>query len=221
MCVGYALCVATCMAEDAATNAETGECNNFGSSAKNCAAACLLGPLGRAAKWAKKVWDKLPCAINSFPENTLVHVKPDGATQKDAKTAKAVLKPISELKVGDEVLALSEWKDKGVAKNIDARLTYEKVVDVFTSYKQQTLVYLALSNGETLAATEGHPFKTTEGWHEAILLKKGGQLDVKGKDGTPASVTIQEVKHEQRTLKVDLLHKFVATWGVSLPIQAV
>jgi len=37
--------------------------------------------------------------------------------------------------VGDEVLAFSEWKEKGEDQKHDARLSYEKVTDVYTSFK--------------------------------------------------------------------------------------
>jgi hypothetical protein len=90
---------------------------------------------------------------------------------------------------GDEVLAFNEWKPKSTSTT-DTRLSYEKVVDIYTSYKQQTLVHLTLDNGQRLTATEGHPFKTTDGWRDAVLLKKGGQLLLKGgEDGAEAVAT--------------------------------
>jgi hypothetical protein len=90
---------------------------------------------------------------------------------------------------GDEVLAFNEWKPKSTPTT-DTRLSYEKVVDIYTSYKQQTLVHLTLDNGQRLTATEGHPFKTTDGWRDAVLLKKGGQLLLKGgEDGAEAVAT--------------------------------
>ena len=138
MCVAYALCVAQCMLEDVAVNAINGQCNDFGGSAKSCAASCLLGPLGRLGKWLKRE-KEVVCAINSFPAETLVHVRYEAAGAEDAQLGKTALKPISQLKVGDEVLALSEWKDKGKRTNHDERLSYEKITDVFTSFKQQKL----------------------------------------------------------------------------------
>jgi RHS repeat-associated protein len=211
MCITYALCVAQCMLEDAATNAITGQCNNLGDSAKGCAASCLLGPLGRLAKWMGKAKPAV-CAINSFPSDTLVHVKPKNAKGANAHQGKADLKPISQLKVGDEVLALSEWKTKGIqAKGsktkTDQRLSYEKVTDIFSSHKEQNLIYLTLDNGETLTATEGHPFKTTEGWRDAVMLKKGGKLLLKGEDEAAAddadkAVTITDIRTEIKVLPV-------------------
>ena len=88
-------------------------------------------------------------------------------------------------------------------KGQDQRLSYEKVTDVITSLKEQTLVHLKLANGETLTATEGHPFKTTLGWRDAILLKKGGKLLLKGGDAdTEPSIKIIDVRTERKTLPV-------------------
>jgi RHS repeat-associated protein len=206
MCVAYAACVAQCMLEDVAVNTVTGQCNNFGDSAKGCAASCLMGPLGRLAKWAGKsrvAKEAASCAF-SFPAETLVHVKPKNANEQNAQLSKADLKPIHALQVGDEVLAHSEWLDKGDQLLGDQRLSYEKITDVFTSHKLQTFVYITLNNGETVTATESHPFKTTEGWRDAILLKKGGKLLLKGSDGEDLGKTalITNVRTEQKVLPV-------------------
>ena len=209
-CVAYAVCVASCMLTDVAINAMTGECNNFGDSAKGCAVGCAAGMglgwlAGQGFKWLKRGWDALPCAFNSFPADTLVHVKPDEAKAKDASLGKSALRPIGEIKLGDEVLAFAEWKDKGKSGKMDQRLSYEKVTDVYTSYKAQTIVHLTLDDGQTLTATEGHPFKTADGWRDAILLKKGGKLLLKGGDGDAdagRTATIADIRTEQRTLPV-------------------
>ena len=143
--------------------------------------------------------------MNSFPADTLVHVKPDGAAAKDASLGISTLKQISQINVGDAVLAFAEWKDKGKSGKMDRRLSYEKVTDVYTSYKAQTLVHLTLDDGQTLTATEGHPFKTADGWRDAIMLKKGGKLLLKGGDGdadAERTATIAEVRTEQKTLPV-------------------
>ena len=88
-------------------------------------------------------------------------------------------------------------------KGQDQSLSYEKVTDVITSLKEQTLVHLKLANGETLTATEGHPFKTTLGWRDAVLLKKGGKLLLKGGDAdTEPSIKIVDVRTERKTLPV-------------------
>jgi len=82
-------------------------------------------------------------------------------------------------------------------------LSYEKVTDVITSLREQTLVHLKLVNGETLTATEGYPFKNTQGWRDAILLKKGGKLLLKGGDAdTEPSIKIVDVRTERKTLPV-------------------
>ena len=133
--------------------------------------------------------------MNSFTPETLVHVKPEGAKDEDAQAAEAELKPIGESKPGDEVLAWPEWKDAGNNKPADPRFSYEKVTDVFTSLREQKLIYIELETGETLTATEGHPFRTTEGWRDAILLKKGGKLLLKGtgeNDSDPRPATSAE-----------------------------
>ena len=101
------------------------------------------------------------------------------------------------------MLALAEWQSKGNTANADERLRYERVVDIFTSYKHQTLVYLTLDNGQTLTATEGHPFKTTDGWRDAILLKKGGKLLLKRGDADgERNIGIADVRTEQKTIQV-------------------
>jgi Pretoxin HINT domain len=109
---------------------------------------------------------------------------------------------------------------------------YEKVTDTFSSVKQQTLLHITLSNGQTLQATAGHPFKTSEGWRDAILLKKGGKLLLKGGDADDATntlnganpaeryTTITDIRTEVKTLpvfnlEVANLHTFfVGTEGV-------
>lgn len=202
MCVAYALCVAECVIEDAAINAITGVCNDFASSAKSCAAGCLLGMgIGKFAGWMKKAWDRLPCAFNSFAEGTLVHVKPTRSKDRDPRVGDSELRRIEELRVGDEVLAFSEWKEKGHAARGDERLSYEKVTDVFLSNQLQQFVHLTLADGQEIVATEGHSFRTPEGWRDALLLKKGGQLLLKD-SGDPSHgdrlAIIVGVRSEQR-----------------------
>jgi Pretoxin HINT domain len=60
---------------------------------------------------------------------------------------------------------------------------------------------------ETADTTEGHPFNTTDGWRDAVLLKKGGQPLLKGgggdaADGADAAITIAEVRQEVKTVAV-------------------
>ena len=64
----------------------------------------------------------------------------------------------------------------------------------------QKWVHLTLADGKTIDATEGHPFNTPDGWRDAILLKKGGELILKGEHGEPKSIQIADVKVEDRRL---------------------
>jgi RHS repeat-associated protein len=201
----YGRCVLSCMLETAAANAITGECNNWGTNAKECAVGCLAGGLlGKAWKWGKNLWDRLPCAINSFPRDTLVHVRPANARANDALAGASDLQPIADLHVGDEVLAYSEWQDQGTATDLDGRLSYQKVTNIYSSVKEQTLVHLTLDDGQKITATDGHPFMTTDGWRDAVLLKRGGQLLLKGAGGDSDHVahvaTIVDVEIENQTL---------------------
>ena len=205
-----ALCSAECTLMDVAVDAISGECVDVANTAKECAKNCALTlgvgwAVGRAWKYGKRLWESMPCALNSFPADTLVHVKPRGATEVDARSGKSELIAISQLKIGDEVLSFAEWKDKSSATAGDERLSYEKVVDVFTNQMARTLVHLTLDNGQTLTATDGHPFKTTEGWRDAIMLKRGGKLLIKGGDSdsdVERVNTITDMYTEQKTLPV-------------------
>lgn len=192
---------------------------------KDCAKDCLWslipvprpcknsGPVGRAVGVAAAAAEM----ANSFPGNTLVHARnADG---------KPVLKPIAEIREGDEVLA---WDEMAV---VDGQLSqsrtvaspelqamsgasvrpasatrYEKVVSTVSSEKQQRLVHLTLDTGEKLTATDGHPFRTSEGWRDAILLKRGGKLLLKssgsGDDDSAGAAIIADVQVETKTLRV-------------------
>jgi hypothetical protein len=144
--------------------------------------------------------------FNSFPAETPVQVRPAGAAASAAQAGQAELQPIGALQPGDEVLAWSEWKEPGSDPQADARLSYEKVQQVITSTREQHLVHLTLDSGETITATAGHPFRTREGWRDAVLLKKGGQLLLKGdaddEDGSERWATVAEVRQETRTVQV-------------------
>ena len=134
--------------------------------------------------------------LNSFPGDTPVHAK--------GEDGQPTLKAIADLRIGDEVLAWAEWKDGKEA------YSYEQVTDTVASHKTQRLVHLTLGNGERITATEGHPFHTPEGWRDAILLKKGGQLLLKGGEGEGDSVSvpvrrtvlIEEVSTETKVIPV-------------------
>jgi hypothetical protein len=181
----------------------------------DCALECL-NPLNWMAPRGLR---KMPPCANSFTGETPVHVKPQEATAETAQQGKAELKPVSQIRVGDEVLAFAEWQDKGKTPGKDERLSYEKVTDIFTSYREQRLIQLTLETGETITATEGHPFRTTEGWRDAILLKRGGKLLLKGagEEPDPAQpqlrtgvatqdgervVAITEIRTERKTIQV-------------------
>ena len=64
----------------------------------------------------------------------------------------------------------------------------------------QKWVHLTLADGKTIDATEGHPFNTPEGWRDALLLKKGGQVILKGENGEAKSIEIADVSFAQRRL---------------------
>jgi hypothetical protein len=67
------------------------------------------------------------------------------------------------------------------------------------------MVHLTLSNGEKITATEGHAMRTTEGWRDAILLKKGGKLLLQGEgDDADSSraATIVDIQTEHVTVPV-------------------
>lgn len=201
-CIAYATCFAACMLQDAAVNAITGECNNFAESAKNCALGCAIGlGLAKAWEWGRRLLRRNPCGSNSFEADTLVHVRPQGAADADAETAKSELRSIKDIQVGDQVLSFSEWKEAGATAGRDARLSYEKVVDVYTSLKEQRLVHLTLSDGQKLTATEGHPFKTTEGWRDAVQLTRGGKLLLRGSSDEHEQVAvIEDLRIERRVI---------------------
>ena len=99
-------------------------------------------------------------------------------------------------------------------KGIKSAQRYEKVTDTVSSFKEQTLLHITLSNGQTIQATAGHPFKTLEGWRDAVLLKKGGQLLLGGEaDKEDRYATILEIREEVKTtavynLEVANLHTF-------------
>lgn len=201
ICAAFAACMARCMLWDGGLALLTGDCFDFGDSAKDCARDCALGfGLGAAFKAFKKFADKLPCAVNSFPAETLVHVKPKAGTLQDAQRAASAFKAIGEIEIGDEVLAFSEWKWRGSVPGRDNRLSYEKVTNIFVSSYLQKLVYIELNTGQTLSVTQGHPFLTIEGWRDAIQLRKGGQLLLRGLEDDPA--IILDIKTKDESVRV-------------------
>lgn len=137
---------------------------------------------------------------NSFTPDTLVHAL-------DAQ-GQAALKPIASLKVGDKVLAKSEWK-----ADADS-LSYEPITDIIsTPNREQKWVDITLQDGKIITATEGHPFKTPDGWRDAVLLKEGGKLLLKGEGAMEKTVAIARISRrtEIRTtynLEVANAHTF-------------
>jgi hypothetical protein len=135
---------------------------------------CLQVPLSLA--WAY---------VFQTSADTLVHTLDE--------QGQAALKPIASLKVGDKVLAKSEWKAEGES------LSYEPITDVMvTPMQPRRVVDIWLEDGTHLTATEGHPFKTPEGWRDAILLKKGGKLLLPGE--AQGVVEITQIAHRIETL---------------------
>jgi RHS repeat-associated protein len=215
----YARCMLGCVGTDAAMNMAFG-CESFdlASSAKDCAVSCVFsmlpipnpcGKFGKLFGTAVGVAGAAGASPNSFAAETHVHVRPKKAGDADATHGKTELKAIKDLKIGDEVLAFAEWKDKGHLRSdtgdrLDERLSYEKVTDIATSYREQRIVHITLDDGSTIEATDGHPFRTTEGWRDAILLKKGGQLLLKGTDEADSEriKAINDVREEAKTVPV-------------------
>jgi RHS repeat-associated protein len=160
-----------------------------------CVSWTSLIPIPRViprTKWIpkriKQCTEPCSCALggNSFTPETLVHTQDE--------QGRATLKPIASLKLGDKVLAKSEWKAEAES------LSYEPITDIMVTPAQpRRLVDLVLANGQTLTATDGHPFKTTDGWRDAILLKKGGQLLLKGEGDSEQTLEISSVTHRTET----------------------
>lgn len=140
-------------------------------------------------KRLRKCLDPCECLMggrgkNSFPEDTLVHAL-------DAAGAPALI-PISQLQLGDRVLAKSEWLPEG------ENLSYQPITDIISTPNQsQHWVDVTLANGKTIVATQGHPFYTSQGWRDAAVLKQGDLLQLKGEDGE--AISSEVVRIERRT----------------------
>ena len=59
---------------------------------------------------------------------------------------------------------------------------------------------MTLSDGKVITATEGHPFRTVDGWRDAVLLKKGDILILTGSDGKPSTIQVDEIRYETKVL---------------------
>lgn len=234
--INYARRNLMCNAESALGDAfmNCGEVN-WAQNAKDCLKSCLWSmlpipdPCGRFGKlFSLAVGAFGAFKNNSFTGETLVHVRD--------RQGKPVLRPIADIQIGDEVLAWDEMAahdgqlqqgQKGNRQEVQAKTgssaqqisatRYEKVSDLITSEKQQRLVHITLAGGKSITATEGHPFRTNEGWRDAVLLKKGTKLLLmgsgKGDDDSAGIATIEDVRIETKTarvynLEVENLHTF-------------
>ena len=93
------------------------------------------------------------------------------------------------------MLAKSEWKPE------EDSLSYKPITDIIsTPNREQKWVHVTLSDGKVITATEGHPFKTIEGWRDAVLLKKGDILILTGSDGKPATIQVDGIRYETKVL---------------------
>ena len=93
------------------------------------------------------------------------------------------------------MLAKSEWKPE------EDSLSYEPITDIIsTPNREQKWVHVTLSDGKVITATEGHPFRTVEGWRDAVLLKKGDILILTGSDGKPSTIQVDGIRYETKVL---------------------
>jgi RHS repeat-associated protein len=116
------------------------------------------------------------CSRNSFTADTLVH------TQQGLIT-------IAEVQIGDFVWSFNEETDKS---------QWNEVTHLIQGDQEYNLVVLTLENGETIEATEEHPFSVVgKGWVAAEALTQGDVLVTK--DG---NIKISSVEREQRTVVV-------------------
>lgn len=150
----------------------TGDCIDFDGlliGAGVDAATCGLGKLAKLRKLRKL----LPCSINSFTGDTLVNTR-EG------------LKPIEDIKIGDQVLSHAEWSGED---------SYQPVEAVITGEQDYNLVRITLTSGETIEATSGHPlFVQQHGWRDADHLKVGDKLYLQDQ----GSVKIKAIEREER-----------------------
>ncbi|MCW8199631.1 hypothetical protein D8B23_14675 [Verminephrobacter aporrectodeae subsp. tuberculatae] len=204
----YLRCNLLCNAVGAATDQLLCGEVNWAENAKDCLTSCLWSmlpipdPCGKLGTLIS-VGVGVAGGLNSFAGETLVHVR--GADGQPAR------RPIAQIRTGDEVLAWDEMAahDGRIQTGLGARSTsatrYEKVTGIISNEKQQRLVHITLNSGNIISATDGHPFRTSEGWRDAILLKRGGQL-LLGGDGNEndaaVTATIIDVRVEIKTIRV-------------------
>ena len=93
------------------------------------------------------------------------------------------------------MLAKSEWKPE------EESLSYEPITDIIsTPNREQKWVHVTLSDGKVITATEGHPFRTVEGWRDAVLLKQGDILILTGSDGKPSTIQVDGIRYDTKVL---------------------
>ena len=93
------------------------------------------------------------------------------------------------------MLAKSEWKPEG------ENLSYEPITDIIsTPNREQKWVHVTLSDGKVITATEGHPFRTVDGWRDAVLLKQGDILILTGSDGKPSTIQVDGIRYDTKVL---------------------
>ena len=133
-------------------------------------------------------------ALFPHAQASVEHEQADTLAHTQDEQGQAALKPIASLKLGDMVLAKSEWKAEAES------LSYEPITDIMVTPAQpRRLVDLVLADGQTITTTDGHPFNTPDGWRDAILLKKGGKLLLKGDGESDRTVEIASVTHRLDT----------------------
>ncbi len=71
---------------------------------------------------------------------------------------------------------------------------------ISTPNREQKWVHVTLSDGKVITATEGHPFRTAEGWRDAVLLKKGDILILTGSDGKLSTIQVDGIRYETKVL---------------------
>lgn len=126
------------------------------------------------------------CEFNSFSADTLV------ATDQGEK-------PISQIKVGDHVLAY----------DASLGITGYYTVTAAFHHTDQTILGLNIA-GEQLQTTEGHPFYTQErGWLEAQDLWVGAHVrKADGSFGVVEAVKVVQHQQEMYNLSVEGAHSF-------------
>jgi hypothetical protein len=133
-------------------------------------------------------------ALFPHAQASVEHEQADTLAHTQDEQGQAALKPIASPNLGDKVLAKSEWKAEAES------LSYEPITDIMVTPAQpRRLVDLVLADGQTITTTDGHPFNTPEGWRVAILLKKGGNLLLKGDGESDRTVEIASVTHRLDT----------------------